>query len=434
MKILHYFLGFPPYRSGGLTKYCCDLMEAQARRGDTVAALWPGRMGFLSQKIAIRDRGREGGVYSYELINPLPVPLDEGIAQIPAFIRSCDCAVFTAFLRELQPDAIHIHTLMGLYREFIQAANALGIPTVFTTHDYFGLCPRVTLYRHGSACGDEGGCTHCAQCNQQALSLNQIRLLQSPLYRKLKDSWLVKQLRRQHRQEFFEEATVEASVTAADASQDYLALRGYYVEILERMDVIHFNSTVAKQVYTRFVTPKSSRVISITHKDIADRREQPREESSVLRLIYLGPAKPFKGYNVLREALDRLWEQGNHNFELKLFGSVPNPAPYMRLEEAGYRHSQLGSIFASVDVLLAPSVWYETFGFTVLEALSYGVPVIISRNVGARDIVGNGGILVEPGSAASLLEAVESLTQEKLKTWDQFVAENDSLYCPELQE
>ena len=29
MKILHYFLGFPPYRSGGLTKYAFDLMTAQ---------------------------------------------------------------------------------------------------------------------------------------------------------------------------------------------------------------------------------------------------------------------------------------------------------------------------------------------------------------------------------------------------------------------
>ena len=27
------------------------------------------------------------------------------------------------------------------------------------------------------------------------------------------------------------------------------------------------------------------------------------------------------------------------------------------------------------DIMVAPSIWYETFGFTVLEALSYGVPV-----------------------------------------------------------
>ncbi|WP_418895929.1 hypothetical protein [Sellimonas intestinalis] len=30
---------------------------------------------------------------------------------------------------------------------------------------------------------------------------------------------------------------------------------------------------------------------------------------------------------------------------------------------------------------------YKTFGFTVLEALSYGVPVLVSENVGAKDLL-----------------------------------------------
>ena len=36
MKILHYFLGFPPYRTGGLTKYAYDLMQAQVADGNEV--------------------------------------------------------------------------------------------------------------------------------------------------------------------------------------------------------------------------------------------------------------------------------------------------------------------------------------------------------------------------------------------------------------
>ena len=37
MRILHYSLGFPPYRRGGLTKYCLDLMAAQEMQGNVVA-------------------------------------------------------------------------------------------------------------------------------------------------------------------------------------------------------------------------------------------------------------------------------------------------------------------------------------------------------------------------------------------------------------
>ena len=42
MKILHYSLGFPPYRTGGLTKFNYDLMIEQVKEGNDVALLWPG--------------------------------------------------------------------------------------------------------------------------------------------------------------------------------------------------------------------------------------------------------------------------------------------------------------------------------------------------------------------------------------------------------
>lgn len=418
-------------------------MTAQAQRGDSVIALWPGAIRFLSKNVSIRKRGFVGKVASYELINPLPVPLDEGIVNIPAFTASCDISVFSAFLKELQPDAIHIHTLMGLYREFVLAANALGIRTVFTTHDYFGICPKVTMYRNNTVCPSAAACSHCPECNQGALSLNSIRLLQSPVYRKLKDSFLMQQLRKRHRQEFFAEDTVENIPQQSCVSQphEYRDLRGFYTDILSRIDVIHFNSTVAQQVYTRYFTPKSSLLISITHSTIQDRRQQPVQPSDKLRLTYLAPAKPFKGYLVVKQALDKLWDSGKHDFILNLFGSVSNPSAYMRVTEGGFAHRQLPDIFANTDVLLAPSVWYETFGFTVLEALSFGVPVIITQNVGAKDVVEDGGIVIAPGDPDELTRAVCSLTKDtlaqlrhnvknhcKIKTWSEFLSENDALY------
>ena len=42
MRILHYCLGFPPFRTGGMTKYCMDLMNEQNKAGHEVALLWPG--------------------------------------------------------------------------------------------------------------------------------------------------------------------------------------------------------------------------------------------------------------------------------------------------------------------------------------------------------------------------------------------------------
>ena len=84
----------------------------------------------------------------------------------------------------------------------------------------------------------------------------------------------------------------------------------------------------------------------------------------------------------------------------------------------------------------------ETFGFTVLEALSFGVPVIVSDHVGAKDIVGKAGIIIKAGNIDDLESTLEKLInspetlsdlkaeaeKNKIKTWEQFVDENYQLY------
>ena len=40
MHILHYTLGFQPYRSGGLVRYAADLMQMQASMGHKIFALY----------------------------------------------------------------------------------------------------------------------------------------------------------------------------------------------------------------------------------------------------------------------------------------------------------------------------------------------------------------------------------------------------------
>lgn len=54
MKILHYSLGFPPFRTGGLTKFCTDLMVQQAREGNEVSLIWPGEIGILNKTTSIK--------------------------------------------------------------------------------------------------------------------------------------------------------------------------------------------------------------------------------------------------------------------------------------------------------------------------------------------------------------------------------------------
>ena len=417
MRIMHYFLGFPPYRTGGLTKYAIDIMKGQLEDGHVVMAIWPGKIRIISSKVSVKKRKNLYDIENYEIINPLPVPLDEGINSVDKFMKKTDVNIYTSFLEKTKPDVIHIHTLMGLHREFIEAANILKIKSIFTTHDYFGICPKVNLYRNGKACENDHECMDCVSCNKNALPIFKIFLLQTHIYQNFKNSLIIKKIRKIHRSNFFHEEryiTINNEETRKKASR-YKELRNFYIGILKDISFIHFNSSVTKNVYNRYFVSKNNKVISITHKDIDDNRGKINtKKSNVIRYTYLGSGKPAKGFDVIRKAFDEVWMEGKHDICLNLFFQISDPAKYMNISVGGFEYSQLLDIFNNTDILLAPSVWYETFGFTVLEALSFGIPVIISENVGARDIVSRGGIIIEPGSVCELKRIVQKLDMESI--------------------
>lgn len=430
MKIIHYFLGFPPYRTGGLTKYAFDLMKSQVADGHEIIALWPGQTRNYSAQPRIKERKSVEGIRNCELINPLPVPLDEGINEFEAFTKPCDIDTYISFLKKEVPEVIHIHTLMGMHKEIIQAANQLKIRTVMTTHDYFGLCTKVTLYRFGKCCDNDNECRKCIQCNLTPLTLKRIQLMQSPLYRWIKDASLIKKLRRRHRDKFFCESILPdmPNVNVEKLAKKYRDLRAYYVGIYESIDLIHFNSTVTEKVYKRYIIPKDSRIVPITHQGIKI-HSRKKVYTGKKVILFLAPAKPFKGWNVLKEACDQLWAEGE-NIELRIYSPVLKTEPYMLIKD-GFIHSELEQMMNEADILVAPSIWYETFGFTVLEALSYGVPVIVSDHVGAKDIIGKNGMVVKAGNVEELKRAIKICDKHveiNIKSWRQFLDENYEMY------
>lgn len=307
MRVLHYALGFPPYRSGGLTKLCVDLMVMQAKEGHMVAMLWPGQMGFINKKTTIKkhENVKLNGqsVINFEIINPLPVSFDEGIIDITAFTKDTGKEAYKKLLEEVRPDVVHVHTLMGLHKSFLKAAKDKNIRLVFTAHDFFPVCPKVTIFRHGAVCSSVQNCEKCGVCNATALSLNKIKILQSPFYRELKDSPLVRKLRKQHRDSYLSESTADDSAEAVGTANDYKNLRNYYYSLLKLMDMIHYNSSVTKEVYEAVFELPNSCTISITHSDIADNRKIKSSSNSKLRIRYLGPQGGGKGFFSLRRHL-----------------------------------------------------------------------------------------------------------------------------------
>lgn len=106
-------------------------------------------------------------------------------------------------------------------------------------------------------------------------------------------------------------------------------------------------------------------------------------------------------------------------------------SPYIR-PHSRYSYDDLEKIFDETDVLIVPSIWYETFGYTVLEALSYGVPVIMSGTVGAKDILDDGaGVVIDDISADKIRECLELLDSNKLSMMNNIIMENQLILTVE---
>lgn len=172
MTILHYTLGFSPYRSGGLVKYAMDLMLAQKRLGCSVIAFYPGGTSFTHRKCWVHQDKEYNGITTFELSNSMPVPLMYGIKDVDRETSSqgLDIVSFKQMLDTVNPDVFHVHTLMGLPLEYLQEAHDRGIRIVYTSHDYFGLCPKVNfINQNGEVCLG-ASCERCEVCNANAKS------------------------------------------------------------------------------------------------------------------------------------------------------------------------------------------------------------------------------------------------------------------------
>ena len=94
----------------------------------------------------------------------------------------------------------------------------------------------------------------------------------------------------------------------------------------------------------------------------------------------------------------------------------------------------LAALYDRSDVFVSASE-YETFGMAVAEAIARGLPVVVTNVGAAREIVGAGGILVQPGEHGLLANALARLVTDpdarascreralvaskRLRTWDQ---------------
>lgn len=166
----------------------------------------------------------------------------------------------------------------------------------------------------------------------------------------------------------------------------YQKLLDYYKKCFSLVDCFHYNSETSKEVFMQYLPTGKGQVVSITHGGIEDHRIRKVYGHDVLHIGFIGNSTPYKGLPLL---ISMLKDFGmSESWDLSVWGGGVGKHPSLPIYYKGkFDSSTIADVYEAMDVLIVPSIWKETFSLVTLEALSYGVPVIVSDNVGAQDIV-----------------------------------------------
>ncbi|HXW39257.1 MAG TPA: glycosyltransferase [Acidimicrobiales bacterium] len=141
-----------------------------------------------------------------------------------------------------------------------------------------------------------------------------------------------------------------------------------------------------------------------------------------LKVGFVGRLIPHKGADVLLRAValdDRLSAEivGSGPDSARLADLVHELGLAARVSLCGHvDEEETPAVYRRFDALAVPSVptpgWVEQFGRVVVEAQASGVPVVASRSGALPEVVGDAGILVEPGDPVALCRGLVRLLDE----------------------
>jgi glycosyltransferase involved in cell wall biosynthesis len=137
--------------------------------------------------------------------------------------------------------------------------------------------------------------------------------------------------------------------------------------------------------------------------------------------VFVGRLSTEKGI----ESLLAAWRRLSCRTSLKIVGDGPladqvraAAASDARIEWLGRRtEDEVLALVGDAAFLVMPSIWYETFGRTIIEAFSRGTPVVASRLGALAELVDEGrtGLLFRPGDAADLASVVERMLSDPVQ-------------------
>ncbi len=192
-----------------------------------------------------------------------------------------------------------------------------------------------------------------------------------------------------------------------------------------KRDMVKFN--MASEDKIEVVHPSVDKSYRLIENEALIEKIRGKYDTSSKFILYVGTIEPRKNIDGLIKAYHKAANSQGIEHRLVIAGGkgwdyerVFKLVGDLKLEErvvfTGYvPENDLPLLYNAAELFIYPS-FYEGFGIPTLEAMSCGVPVISSNISSLPEVVGDGGILVDPYNIDELAEAIiKVITDEGLR-------------------
>jgi glycosyltransferase involved in cell wall biosynthesis len=270
------------------------------------------------------------------------------------------------------PDVVHVHNTFPLLSPAIlYACRRARVPVVLTVHNYRLSCASGDFFRDGVTCHA------CA------------RGLRVPI------PAIVHGCYRGSRT-----ATLPAAVAIGAHRSGWRSLVSAYV----------FISAAQRDLLSGLRLPPDR--VFVAH-NLVPRQQSTRGLPSLPVVLYAGRLDEAKGVRLLMSAWDRFCATSRDaGLRLLIAGTGPLDrevagwaATRPSVEVLGHvPGARCAELMAQARVVIVPSLWQETFGLVVVEAMAAGTPPVASEHGSFAELITPGldGVLFPPGDAEAL--------------------------------
>ena len=293
----------------------------------------------------------------YGLFNERLEQVDEFVVNAPWNLRLLSCnereRIFSQLLIKHHIDLVHFQHLMLHVPSLPFIASALGIPTMYTWHDYYGICMKFNLVgMYGNYCGVEtmplSGCDAC----------------------------------------LYEFATPGSQVIR----------REFYARMFEKINVIHVSTQEVldrvKAVYPTIAdTQFAIQGIPLAHppaKGVLEEHAKAIKNNERMQAVIFGNFTVTKGSKQLLHMMEGLRDcpvdiHIHGRIDDDVFGLVENLNVPNAFFHEPYHPKEISQILANKDIAIFSAIWPETYSLALSEVVLSGV-VPVAPNLGAFSV------------------------------------------------